>query len=101
MSCCEKTESTQVFLEQKLKNFRAFVEPHCSTELQKDMLAQYDSLEAVMPLLIKAIAAKNIGQSDALLDQFCAGFSLERQELQAFRAKAKRYLDMFVDVLTT
>ena len=101
MSCCDKTESKQEFLEQKLKNFRAFVEPYCLTELQKDTLAQYSSLEAVMPSLIKAIAAQRIGQSEALLNQFCAGFSMESEEAVAFRAKVKRYFDMFVEVLTT
>ena len=104
MSCCAPTDpqTTTAFLEQKLKNFRAFVEPHCSTDEMKAMLSQYDSMVSVMPFLIKAITAEKLGQTELLLDKFCEGFTtIKPEELPAFRAKVKRYLEMFREVITT
>ena len=102
MSCCAPTPLTATaFLEQKLKNFRAFVEPHCTSPDMKAALTQYDSVDAVMPFLLKVLAAEKLGQSELLLDKFCEGFSVEEAGRVAFRAKVKRYLDMFREVLST
>lgn len=103
MSCCEVAvpQTTQVFLEQKLRNFRAFVEPHCVTEQQKASLKQYDSLDAVMPFLIKAVAAEKLGQTETVVAKFCEGFQLDATALPPFRAKVLRYVTMFREVLTT
>jgi cytochrome P450 len=96
-----KPQTTQGFLEQKLRNFRAFIEPHCATEQQKAKLKQYDSLDAVMPFLLQAVAAEKLGQTDALVAKFCDGFQVDAETLPPFRAKVRRYLDMFREVLTT
>jgi hypothetical protein len=67
----------------------------------KAALTQYDSVDAVMPFLLKVLAAEKLGQSELLLDKFCEGFSVEEAGRVAFRAKVKRYLDMFREVLST
>ena len=86
------------FLSSKLKNFRAFVEPYCSTDEQRAALETYNSLESVMPLLLQAVAAQRVGQADAVVAKFCTEFP---NADDAFRAKISRYLTMFCDVLTT
>ena len=100
MSCCvEPTATTKAdFIAAKLKNFRAFVEPYCATADQRAALSTYDSVDAVMPFLLQAVAAQRVGQSEALLAKFCAEFPSADD---AFRAKVGRYLSMFCEVLTT
>lgn len=102
MSCCSTTPAPTraEFLDQKLKNFRAFVAPHCATPAAQDHLKTYSSIEAAMPLLLKAVAAERLGQSDALVDKFCESLTIDAKDLPAFREKAKRYLAMFCEVLT-
>jgi hypothetical protein len=94
MSCCE-TVSRKDFMEQKLKNFRAFLEPHCTTEELKAYLAKFSDLDSVMPYLLQCVVLHKAGQLEATVDQFCT--SLPGNEVTA---KVKRYLNMFVDVLT-
>ena len=96
MSCCEQTPTKKEFLESKLKNFRAFLEPHCGTELLKQRLASLQTLEDVMPFAIQATAMSKAGQGDALVSQFCAEFGEVSDE---FRSRVGRYLALFVEVL--
>jgi hypothetical protein len=88
------------FLEEKLRNFRAFLEPHCGADVElKARLATYNDLDAVMPFLLQAVAAVKAGQREAVLSAFCDPFGPAADA--AFRAKVQRYLDMFVEVLAT
>jgi hypothetical protein len=101
MSCCDKPKEPLTkadFLKSKLQNFRAFVEPHCATDEQRAALKNYDTVEAVMPLLLQAVAAQRVGQSEAMLAKFCSTFPTADD---AFKAKVARYLGMFCEVLTT
>ena len=100
MSCCtEPTAITKAdFITAKLKNFRAFVEPYCASAEQRAALTTYDSVDAVMPFLLHAVAAQRMGQTEALLSKFCASFPSADD---AFKAKISRYLNMFCEVLTT
>ena len=100
MSCCEPM-NRKAFLESKLSNFRAFIEPHCSTDELKARLNEFKDLDSVMPYLLQCIALYNLGQLDTAVDGFIAAFPAASQENQAFTTKLRRYLAMFVDVLTT
>ena len=99
MSCCEKTVTRQTFLEEKLRNFKAFLTTHSSSEELKTALDKFDTLDSIMPFLLQAVAAHSLGKSDALLDKFCEPFALDADALPPFRAKVQRYLDMFREVL--
>ena len=100
MSCCAAAPPTTKaeFLTAKLKNFRGFVEPYCTTAEQTAALQSYNSLDTVMPLLLQAVAAQRLGLGNELVDQFCAKFPASDD---AFRVKVGRYLAMFCDVLST
>ena len=100
MSCCvePKALTKGEFITAKLKNFHAFIEPHCSTEDQKKVLATYTTVEDVMPFLLQVVAAHRLGKQDALLNTFCASFPSADD---AFRSKLSRYMNMFCEVLTT
>ncbi len=101
MSCCQpKTggPSKAEFLSGKLRNFRAFLEPYCGTDVElKTRLQTYNDLDAVMPFLLQAVAAVKAGQREAVLSAFCDPFGPAADS--AFRVKVQRYLDMFVEVL--
>ncbi len=102
MSCCEnpKALTKADFIAQKLKNFREFLEPHCTSDEQKAALKTYSTVDAVAPLLLQAVAAQSMGAAaqEALLTKFCAEFPTADA---AFKAKVGRYLSMFCDVMTT
>jgi len=97
MSCCE-TLSRRDFLEAKLSNFKAYLEPFCTTEELKSKLTEYSSLDTVMPFLTQAIALKHVGQLETSVQTFCDAFPGADE---AFRTKVGRYMNMFVDVLTS
>jgi len=97
MAACCSTLSRAQFLEQKLKNFRAFVSPLCLTDDQKARLTEYDSVESVMPFLLQLVALKRSGTLAATLDSFAEDLKGDA----AWRAKLGRYADMFCDVLTS
>lgn len=98
MNCCSETPPTKKeFLETKLKNFRTFLGPYCETETLKQRLASLATLQDVIPYLIQATAMSKAGQSELLVEQFCAEFGpLVTEE---FRTKVRRYLEMFITVL--
>ncbi len=101
MSCCSEPTNQKtkaMFLEEKLKNFKVFLEPYCSTAEAKSAIKTYDSLEAVMPFLLQAVAASRMSQTEALVTRFCEAFPTADD---AFRVKVGRYFAMFCDVLTT
>ena len=104
MECCSTaphpaTVSRKAFLEQKLKNFRAFLEPLCVTDAQKARLAEYSDIESVMPFLLQALALRTAGTLPAAISSFTAEFTAPDQP--AFHAKVERYISMFCDVLTS
>ena len=84
---------------QKLTNFRAFLEPHCSTAELKERLSEFKDVDTVMPYLQQCATLSRIGQLDATIENFVASFPASTQADEAFRAKLKRYIAMFVDVL--
>jgi hypothetical protein len=99
MSCCTETPmmpTKKEFLESKLKNFRAFLEPHCTTDPLKQRLASLQTIEDVMPYVLQVTAMSKAGQSELLVEQFCSEFGNINEE---FRHKVRRYLEMFVTVL--
>ena len=99
MSCCPTTMSKQEFIEQKLKNLKAFLTPYCSTpELLKNVEV-YNSVESVMPWLYQANAMVRVGQIEALVNKFCEAFG-EAGKTEEFRTRIRRTLQMFADVLS-
>ena len=99
MSCCQPTER-KAFLEEKLKNFRVFLEPHCATDEHKAYLTKFKDLDSVMPYLLQCVVLSKAGQLEAAVDEFCHTLPAST-EREAVVAKVKRYLNMFVDVLTS
>jgi hypothetical protein len=102
-----------VFLEEKLSNFRKFLEPLCltdehkaylrtfndldrSTDEHKAYLEKFADLDSTMPYLLQCVALQKAGKLDAAVDQLCAALPAS----PAVVDKVKRYLTMFVDVLT-
>ena len=96
MSCCQPT-TRRAFLEEKLSNFRKFLEPHCSTDEHKAYLEKFADLDSTMPYLLQCVALQKAGKLDAAVDQICAALPAS----PAVVDKVKRYLTMFVDVLTS
>ena len=97
MSCCDKLTREQ-FLAEKLANFRRYIEPHCTTEEHKNALATYTTLDSAMPHLLQAVAVSATGSLDSLVDTFCSKF---KSTPEGFREKVSRYINMFVEVLTS
>jgi hypothetical protein len=100
MDCCGKPQSRAAFLEEKLKNFRAYVLPYCDTKEKKERLAEFGSVEAITPFLLQAVALRQAGTLDQAVDAFASEFR-NAPEPEAFKAKVRRYVDMFCDVLTS
>ena len=100
MECCGTRPTRAAFLEEKLRNFRAFVAPHCDTKEKQLRLNEFASVEAVMPYLLQALALRQAGTLDQAVDAFVAEFG-NVPEPDAFKAKVGRYIDMFCDVLTS
>lgn len=96
MKCCEPTDR-KTFLEEKLKNFRNYLEPHCLTDEHKAYLSKFTDLDTVMPYLLQCILLHKAGQLDSTVDTFCEKLPGKAE----VSAKVKRYLNMFVDVLTS
>ena len=97
-ACCEATPTKEEFLTQKLRNFRAFLEPHCNTpELQKQ-LATYSNLSAVLPWLYQASAIVRAGQIEPAVTKFCEAFG-DAGKTDEFRTRIRRTLQMFADVM--
>jgi len=94
MSCCQPT-TRRAFLEEKLSNFRKFLEPHCSTDQHKAYLEKFADLDSTMPYLLQCVALQKAGKLEAAVDLFGAELPAEATE------KVKRYLAMFVYVLTS
>jgi len=99
MSCCEP-QNRKAFLESKLTNFRAFLEPHCTTEALKERLLQFRDLDSVLPYLSQLVALKKLGHLDAAVETFCAYFPATASD-ETFRIKVKRYIAMFIDVTSS
>lgn len=99
MSCCQPTER-KAFLKEKLGNFRAYLEPHCVSDEHKAYLTKFKDLDSVMPYLLQCVVLSKAGQLEAAVDEFCHTLPAST-EREAVVAKVKRYLNMFVDVLTS
>jgi hypothetical protein len=102
MECCSTAASAisrKAFLEQKLKNFRVFLEPLCITDAQKARLAEYNDVNSVMPFLLQALALRTAGTLTTAINSFVAEFT--PPDAKAFRTKVERYVNMFCDVLTS
>lgn len=83
---------------QKLRNFRAYLEPHCVTPDLKKNLETYNSLTAVMPWLYQAVAIVRAGQIEAAVNKFCDAFG-DAGKTDEFRTRIRRTLQMFADVM--
>ena len=100
MSCCSETRDTKhAFLTQKLSNFRALVQPLCTTDRQKAALETFQTVESVMPYLLQLLALKRLGPGgvEPLVNTFLAEFPGAPDE---FKTKVGLYVDMFCDVLS-
>lgn len=95
MECC--TPSKADFLEQKLKNFRAFLEPFVKTPEQKEKLVPYKDMNSVMPLLFQALALRKASPDSlqATLDSMARELDMDAEA----QKKLRRYMDMFCDVI--
>lgn len=100
MSCCQP-QSRREFLTTKLTNFRNYLETYCTTDELKARLTEFKDLDSVMPFLLQAVALKHVGQLEATVDTLCDAFPVASDDRGAFRKKIGRYMDMFVDVLTS
>ncbi len=100
MSCCEP-QSRRDFLNSKLANFRAFVAPYCLTDELQQRLAEYKDMDTVMPVLLQAVAMKQVGQLESMIQTFCDAFPVPGEEREAFDTKVGRYITMFVEVFTS
>jgi hypothetical protein len=100
MNCCSPI-SRKDFLDTKLANFRAFIEPHCTTGELKERYEEFKTLDAVMPYLLQCVVVSKAGQLDSAVEAFCAQFPAEVSKDEAFRTKLRRYFAMFVEVLTS
>ena len=92
MSCCQPT-TRRAFLEEKLGNFRKFLEPHCSTDEHKAYFSKFSDLDSTMPHLLQCVALQKAGTLATAVDLYCADLPAEVVD------KVKRYLAMFVEVL--
>ena len=100
-ACCNQSApppTKEEFLTQKLENFRAFLEPHCTTPDLQEKLKTYSSLKAVMPWLYQAAAVVRAGQIEAAVTKFCESFG-NAGKTDAFRTRIRRTLQMFADVM--
>ena len=99
MSCCQSVNRKE-FLTQKLTNFRAFLEPHCVTDELKTRFNEFKDLDSVMPYLLQCVAMSRLGTLDTAVESFLATFPAESID-EPFKVKLRRYICMFVDVLTS
>lgn len=97
MSCC--APDRKEFLTTKLSNFRKFLEPHCVTDEHKAYLAKFKDLDSVMPYLLQCIVLHKAGTLKGAVDEFCR--SLPATTDKEVPVKIHRYMDMFMDVLTS
>ena len=96
MKCCSPIDRKS-FLEEKLGNFRTYLEPHCKIDEHRAYLGKFADLDTAMPYLIQCVMLHKAGQLVATADQFLGGFEIPAE----VAVKIKRYLFMFVDVLTS
>ena len=102
-ACCSqpptKAPTKEEFLAQKLENFRAFLEPHCTTPDLQEKIKTYSNLGAVMPWLYQAAAIVRAGQIEAAVAKFCEAFG-DVGKTEVFRTRIRRTLQMFADVIS-
>jgi hypothetical protein len=84
-------------MEEKLKNFRNYLEPHCVSDEHKAYLTKFKDLDSVMPYLLQCVLLHRAGQLDSTVEQFCQTLPASSEVV----IKVKRYMNMFVDVLTS
>jgi hypothetical protein len=98
--CCETPTAPQPtkleFLEQKLRNFRAYLEPFATTDAVKAQLNQFQSVQDVLPFLAQLLPVYKAGQLTSVVDTFAAEFPGADD---AFKAKVARYLECFAETL--
>lgn len=101
-SCCDDKQTKREFLEEKLKNFKAFLEPYCSKDEHKKQLSSFQSLEEALPFMNQAamVRATSEAQLDIQLDAYCSAL-LGAKDDKAFRVKVGRYVNMFCDLITS
>ena len=101
-SCCADPQPSRAqFLQQKLNNFRAFVEPFCTDDKHRTRMQEFSSLDAVMPFLLQALALKKAGALEPALEKLTQEFApfKDTEAEVAFKSKVHRYVAMFCDVL--
>ena len=100
-ACCEVATDREAFLQQKLKNFKAYVEPFCSPEGKAQLHLLSGSLDDLMPFVLKAKAcALSLGQEalDKQIDALCETMT-KGTVTPAFREKVGRYVAMFCELM--
>jgi len=90
----------KAFLEEKLKNFRVFLEPHCVSDELKAYLSKFHDLDSVLPYLLQCVALHKAGLLDSSVETLCEELPV-CEDRPAVVDKIKRYINMFVDVLTS
>jgi len=66
----------------------------------KEYLVKFQDLDSVMPYLVQCVLLHKTGQLDTAVEKFCEALPAT-PERDAVVVKVKRYLNMFVDVLTS
>jgi hypothetical protein len=69
-------------------------------EIVHEYLVKFKDLDSVMPYLVQCVLLHKAGQLDATIEQFCQTLPVS-SESNAVISKVKRYMNMFVDVLTS
>lgn len=100
-TCCNpaaKSLTKEEFIKQKLENFRAFLEPHCTTPDLQEKLKTYNSINSVLPWLYQAATIVRAGQIEPAVTKFCEAFGAVGQT-EDFRTRIRRTLQMFADIM--
>ena len=98
-ACCQGLDR-DAFLQQKLKNFKAYAEPFC-TEEGRAQLTLFSTVTDLAPFVQKAKACLlGLGQEalDTQLDTLCDTMAREKAT-PAFREKVGRYVAMFCELM--
>jgi hypothetical protein len=99
MSCCSTTTKEE-FLQQKLKNFKAYLEPFHLTDEQRSQLNAMTTVNDALPFLLQVKALRATGGLNNMVDTYCHTVrGLSPEDLNGLRAKVLRYMEMFCDLL--
>lgn len=91
----------QAFLEEKAKNFKAYLESYSPDDTLKAYIKKFDpkTLNLSIQLLLLPVVVS--GTEDAAATQLLSSLQVKPDEVAEVKAKLIRYFRMFVDVITS